>query len=102
MRPTAPLAAYALRVWLLLAASAVATLLAPRSLAADATPPVVVAHLRGAVDPISARYLHRAVDTAQREGATALVVTIDTPGGLDTSMRQMVQDLLNSTVPTVA
>ena len=61
MRPTAPLAAYALRVWLLLlAASAVATILAPRSLAADATPPVVVAHLRGAVDPISARYLHRA------------------------------------------
>ncbi|MGI9146193.1 MAG: NfeD family protein [Chloroflexota bacterium] len=72
-----------------------------RSFAAEATPPIVVAHLDGAVDPVSAGYLHRVVGAAEQEHATLLVVTIDTPGGLDSSMREMVQDLLAAHPPTV-
>jgi membrane-bound serine protease (ClpP class) len=42
------------------------------------------------------------VTAATEQNAALLVLTIDTPGGLDSSMRQMVQDLLNSAVPSVA
>src|SRR5438034_10314701 len=69
---------------------------------AQANPPVVVGHLTGVVNPIAAQYVHRVVGAATDQNAALLVLVIDTPGGLDTSMREMVQDLLNSTVPSVA
>jgi len=72
-----------------------------RSFAAEATSPIVVAHLDGAVDPVSAGYLHRVVGAAEQEHARLLVVTIDTPGGLDSSMREIVQDLLGAHLPSV-
>lgn len=65
-------------------------------------PIVLVAHLEGIVSPITARYVHRVVAAASDQGAALLVLTVDTPGGLDTSMRQMVHDLLNSPIPSVA
>lgn len=65
-------------------------------------PPVVVAHVAGAVDPVSARYFQRSLSAAEAEHASAFVLVVDTPGGLDTSMRQMVQALLTATVPTIA
>jgi len=65
------------------------------------TPPVVLAHLDGAVDPVTSGYLHRVMAAAEQERAALVVVTIDTPGGLDSSMREMVQDLLGSHVPSV-
>ena len=65
------------------------------------TAPVVVAHLDGAVDPVTAGYLHRVMAAADQERAALVVLTIDTPGGLDSSMREMVQDLLASHVPSV-
>src|SRR6266511_2838503 len=78
----------------------------PRPAAAQAAPPfppaVIVVHLDGSVDPVTAEYVHRVVVAANDQHASLLVLTIDTPGGLDTSMRQMVQDLLNSPVPSVA
>ena len=63
--------------------------------------PVIVAHLDGAVDPVTAGYLHRVMAAADQERAALVVLTIDTPGGLDSSMREMVQDLLASHVPSV-
>jgi membrane-bound serine protease (ClpP class) len=62
---------------------------------------VLLAHLDGEVDPVTAEYVHRVVGTAEDKGAALLVLTVDTPGGLDSSMRQMVQALLNSRVPSV-
>src|SRR5438132_1730111 len=69
---------------------------------AQANPTVLVAHLTGVVNPVAAQYVHRVVGAAIDQNAALLVLVIDTPGGLDTSMREMVQDLLNSAVPTVA
>ena len=63
---------------------------------------VVVGHLNDIVSPASARYVERLISTANDQSAALLVLMIDTPGGLDTSMRQMVQALLNSSVPSVA
>jgi membrane-bound serine protease (ClpP class) len=55
--------------------------------------------LSGPVDPISARYILRGLDRAQREGAEVAVIELDTPGGLGTSMDQIVERILASPVP---
>jgi membrane-bound serine protease (ClpP class) len=85
----------------LLAVGVGITLLVAAALADGSSPPVLVARVEGVIDPVTAGYLHRVIGTAEQEGAALLVIALDTPGGLDTSMREMVQDLLNSSVPTV-
>jgi membrane-bound serine protease (ClpP class) len=62
---------------------------------------VLVTRLDGPVSPISAEALRAAVDRAEREGYAALVIEIDTPGGLETSMRDMVKRMLASDVPII-
>ena len=86
---------------LLVGAGLLGAVLTGRSFAAEPTSPIVVAHLDGAVDPVSAGYLHRVVGAAEQEHAALLVLTIDTPGGLDSSMREIVQDLLAIHLPSV-
>jgi membrane-bound serine protease (ClpP class) len=62
---------------------------------------VLVTTVRGAITPIVADHLSETVRTADREGHEALLVELDTPGGLDTSMREIVQTFLGSDVPVV-
>ncbi len=62
---------------------------------------VELARLDGAVGPGTARYVLRALAQAQRDDAQALVVEIDTPGGLLKSMEDISKAMLNSPVPTV-
>ena len=77
----------------------VAGLLAPVAVAQG--PYVALIDLDGAIDPISAGYLGRAIDLAAEEGAHLIVVRLDTPGGLLNSTRDMVEDILASEVPVV-
>ncbi|MBS1188603.1 MAG: nodulation protein NfeD [Rhodocyclaceae bacterium] len=60
---------------------------------------VVTAELRGAVSPASAAYFERVLGEARNRQAALVVVTLDTPGGLDTAMRRMIQGILASPVP---
>ncbi len=60
---------------------------------------VVVAEIDGAISPASAAYFLRAQDEAQRAQAELLVLRLNTPGGLDSSMREMIQGILASPVP---
>jgi membrane-bound serine protease (ClpP class) len=62
---------------------------------------VDVVSARGVVNPTLAGYLTRAIDQAERDRAAALVIALDTPGGLDSSMREIVQSILASEVPIV-
>ena len=62
---------------------------------------VVMLQLEGVINPLSASYLERGLRLAQQRGAQALVVTLDTPGGLESAMREMVQTLLTAPIPTV-
>jgi len=57
--------------------------------------------LDGAVDPFIARYLKSGIESAARDGASAVVIRIDTPGGLDSSMRTIVKAITNSRVPVL-
>jgi membrane-bound serine protease (ClpP class) len=63
---------------------------------------VLVLRIAGAISPVSAEALAAALDRAEAEGYRALVLEINTPGGLESSMRQMVQRMLASKVPIVA
>ena len=62
---------------------------------------VWVVELDGAITPATARYFTRSLDGAQDAGAAALVVQLDTPGGLDDAMRDMIKAILASRVPVV-
>lgn len=72
----------------------------PAARPADAgSPQVLVADLQGAVSPASAAYFLRVIDQAARQRAALVVFRIDTPGGLDSSMREIIRAILASPVP---
>lgn len=60
---------------------------------------VVVATVDGAISPPTAAYFKRALEQAKASQAELLVLRLNTPGGLDTSMREMIQAILASPVP---
>src|SRR4051812_19046875 len=62
---------------------------------------VAVARLQGVINPPAASYVDRAIAAAEADGAALLVLQVDTPGGLDSSMRLIVQRILASGVPVV-
>jgi membrane-bound serine protease (ClpP class) len=66
-----------------------------------ANPVVKVLTLDGAVDPFIASYLKAGIEAANREGDAAVVIRIDTPGGLDSSMRTIVKAIRSSHVPVL-
>jgi len=55
----------------------------------------------GTVDPVLARYLDRGIDEAERTDAAAVLIKIDTPGGLDSAMRDIVKRINASEVPVI-
>src|SRR5881628_1792203 len=77
---------------------ALAALTPPPALAGT---PVAVATYEGVINPVSAEYIHDALAFAQTAGAQALVIQLDTPGGLDTSMRLIIKDITASSLPVV-
>ena len=85
-----------LRHWL------IALVVATGGAAAAATAPVapvIVLKLQDAIDPASADYLVRGIRKAAETKAPLVVIEVDTPGGLDSSMRSVIQAILDSPVP---
>lgn len=60
---------------------------------------VVHLEIRDAIGPATSDFLLQALDHAQQRQAQLLVLELDTPGGLDTAMRDMIQAILASPVP---
>ena len=83
--------------WLPVLALALGVLAAP----AAAAVPVASLTLDGAITPITVRLVELALAQAQADGASALLVRLDTPGGLERSTRSIVQRMLAAEIPVV-
>ncbi len=66
-----------------------------------ATGTVHVAELDGMISPASSSYLLRVLHTAEQDSAQCLIITLDTPGGLDVSMREITKAFLNTSIPVI-
>jgi membrane-bound serine protease (ClpP class) len=73
---------------------------------AAALPPATISNvvelrLEGEVEPLLAEYLVNGIAQANAQNAGLVLITVNTPGGLDTSMREIIQSILASRVPVV-
>jgi membrane-bound serine protease (ClpP class) len=69
--------------------------------AQTSTPQIVVLNADGPVTPAMAQYLSRGIKVAERQGAVALILQLNTPGGGIDTMTAMEQMILASTVPVI-
>jgi len=68
--------------------------------------PASAAHINvitiaGSINPASSDYIQNAIETSEADGATALLIELDTPGGLLASTKDIIQAILNARVPVV-
>jgi membrane-bound serine protease (ClpP class) len=67
--------------------------------AASSTVAIITAD--GVINPVLADYIARGIEEAEDMNATACIIQMDTPGGLDTAMRDIVQEIVNARIPVV-
>ena len=54
------------------------------------------------IHPVTSEYIVKSLEQADRDGADLLILTLDTPGGLDTSMREIIEAIVNAKTPVAA
>ena len=86
---------------LLFALAASLTMLYGRPLPAHAESILILATYDGVITPVSAEYFHDALLSAEEHGADALILRLNTPGGLDSSMRLIIKDITAASIPIV-
>jgi membrane-bound serine protease (ClpP class) len=69
--------------------------------AAESAPRVIELHIDDEIQPVLAEYITEGIDQAAQEKAALILITVDTPGGLQVSMQQIIQRILSSPVPVV-
>src|SRR5437016_2745328 len=64
--------------------------------------PAVVLEINGPIGPATSRYIVRGLESAQKSGSRLVILEIDTPGGLDSAMRDIIRAILASPIPVVS
>jgi membrane-bound serine protease (ClpP class) len=67
----------------------------------DQSQAVLLLDIEGVINPFTARYLERGLMQAQSSNVDLVIMTLNTPGGLEASMREMVQTIMESPIPVV-
>lgn len=62
---------------------------------------IIVLTVNGVINPPHAEYTIKGIQKAHEQNAEAVIIQLDTPGGLDTSMRSIIKEMLNSQIPIV-
>ena len=62
---------------------------------------IIVLTVNGVINPPHAEYIIKGIKKAHEINAEAVIIQLDTPGGLDTSMRSIIKEMLNSQIPVV-
>jgi membrane-bound serine protease (ClpP class) len=86
---------------LVLAAVVLAALLVPAAAVGQERPRVLAAEFENDINPVTQDYLIGAIERGEEEGYDAVVILLDTPGGLDSSMREIIEAELAAEVPVV-
>src|SRR6201996_418992 len=60
-----------------------------------------VLEINGAIGPATSHYVVHGIEEAQKSGSRLVILEVDTPGGLDTSMREIIRTILASPIPIV-
>lgn len=87
-------------LWLVLLCAALAST-AGGAFAQTESPVLDVVRVKGIIDPVTADYLRSRLDAGQGDDVAAIVIQLDTPGGLDVSMRDIISKILESETPVV-
>ncbi len=66
-----------------------------------ASPTVDVLYVKGTINPVLVGYIQRGLKHAEESNAAAFIIQLDTPGGLDTAMRDIIKDIIAARVPVV-
>ncbi|MEA3433739.1 MAG: nodulation protein NfeD [Campylobacterota bacterium] len=65
------------------------------------TSTIIKLEIKSTIGPASSNYLKEGMAAAVRQNAQMMLIELDTPGGLSTSMREMIQEITNSTLPVI-
>ena len=87
--------------WIALLLVGLSALLAAPDSRADTSGHAVLVSLDGAISPATAAYFESSLDAAIADGARLLILELDTPGGLDSAMRDIIKRILGSPIPVV-
>lgn len=77
------------------------TLFISPSLSQEQTSQVLVIKVNSVINPVSSEFITTNIEKANKMQAVALVIELDTPGGLDTSMRSIIKEIIGSDIPVI-